>query len=36
MLRSFFHICRESVVGKVSFNLFLTLARDPQIDMTAA
>jgi hypothetical protein len=36
MLRSFFHICRESVAGKVSFNLFLKPARDTQINMTAA
>jgi hypothetical protein len=36
MLRSFFHICRESVAGKISFNLFLTLARDAQSDMTTA
>ena len=36
MLRSFFRICRENVAGKVSFNLFLTPARDPQSDMTAA
>jgi hypothetical protein len=36
VLRSFFHICRKSVAGKVSFNLFLTLARDAQSDMTAA
>jgi hypothetical protein len=36
MLRSFFHICRESVAGKVSFNLFLTGVHDMQINVTAA
>jgi hypothetical protein len=35
-LRSFFHICREAVAGKVSFSLFLTLAHNRQINMTAA
>jgi hypothetical protein len=36
MLRSFFHICRESVAGKVSFNLFLTPPHDTQLNMTTA
>jgi hypothetical protein len=35
-LRSFFRICRESVAGKVSFNLFLTLARKTENNMTTA
>jgi hypothetical protein len=33
---SFFRICRESVAGKVLFNLFLTLARKAENNMTAA
>jgi hypothetical protein len=35
-LRSFFHICRKRVAGKVSFNMFLSPAHDTQINMTAA
>lgn len=35
-LRSFFHICRKRVAGKVSFNLFLARGRNTQINMTAA
>jgi hypothetical protein len=36
MLRNFFRICRKCVVGKVSFNLFLTGVHDTQINVTAA
>jgi hypothetical protein len=36
VLRSFFHICRESVAGKVSFSLFWALACNMQTNMTAA